>query len=209
MPFIGTDGIMLKTTTMDAVKTYPDLEGEGIVLAPSSPRRIMEGNYREDNDNSVTLPKIQIIVATKSAEAGINGKCLKFGRMSGFPNNFYEVVQQLGRVDRGTAKPGENTYETHVDFYSYVSLFVRIMSCDNADERMIQLAQLHEVMKVALLPEVCYYTAMERKFEWTTDAGKTGCEHYCSHCRGDVKKFTKRVNKERLQSLLTKQFNER
>ena len=25
MPFVGTDGIMLKTTTMDAVKTYPDI----------------------------------------------------------------------------------------------------------------------------------------------------------------------------------------
>ena len=40
MPFVGTDGIMIKTTTMDAVKTYPDLGGEGTVLAPSSPRRI-------------------------------------------------------------------------------------------------------------------------------------------------------------------------
>ena len=101
--------------------------------------------------------------------------------MSGFPNNFYELVQQLGRVDRkGTAKPGENTYEIHVDFYSYVSLFVRIMSCDSADERRIQLAQLHEVLKVLLLPEASYHTAMERKFEWTTDAGKTGCGHYCS-----------------------------
>ena len=27
--------------------------------------------------------------------------------------------------------------------------------------------------------------------------------HYCSKCRGDIKKSTKRVNKEGLQSLLT------
>ena len=157
MPFVGTDGIMLKTTTMDAVKTYPDLEGEGTVLEPSSHQRIVDGTYGEDDDESVSLPKIKIIVATKSAEAGINGKCLEFGKMRGFPNIFYELVQQLGRVDRkGTAKPGENTYEIHVDFYSYVSLFVRIMSCDSADERRIQLAQLNEVLKVLLLPEVCY-----------------------------------------------------
>ena len=44
---------------------------------------------------------------------------------------------------------------------------------------------------------------MERKFEWTTDVGKTGCAHYCSKYREDVKKFTKRVNKEGLRSLLT------
>ena len=113
-------------------------------------------------------------------------------------------------VDRkGTAKLGENTYEIHVDSYSYVSLFVRMMSCDSVDERRIQLAQLHEVLIFLLLPEVCYHTAMERKFEWTTDAGKSGCAHYCSHCRGDVKKFTKRVNREGLQSLLTKKSKER
>ena len=36
--------------------------------------------------------------------------------MNGFPNNFYELVQQLGRVDRkGTAQAGENRYEIHVD----------------------------------------------------------------------------------------------
>ena len=43
MPFVGTNEIMLKTTTMDAVKTYTDLEGEGTVLAPSSHRRIVDG----------------------------------------------------------------------------------------------------------------------------------------------------------------------
>ena len=103
-----------------------NLEGEGAVLAPSSHRRIVDDTYGEDDDESASLPKIQIIVATKSVEAGINGKCLEFGKMSGNPNNFYEFVQQLGRVDgKGTAKPGENTYAIHVDFYSYVSLSSR------------------------------------------------------------------------------------
>ena len=30
------------------------------------------------------------------------------------------------------------------------------------------------MLKVLLLPEVCYRAAMERKFEWMTDVGKTG-----------------------------------
>ena len=38
----------------------------------------MDGTYRADDDEAVLLPKIQMIVATKSAEAGINGKCLEF-----------------------------------------------------------------------------------------------------------------------------------
>ena len=124
--------------------------------------------------------------------------------MSGFPNNFYELVQQLLRVNRrGTTIPGENTCEIHVDFYSYISLFMHIMSCDSADEPRIQLAQLHEVLKFLLLSEFCYHTAIERKFEWTPDAGKTECAHDCSKCRGDVKNFAKWVNKERQQSLIT------
>ena len=104
--------------------------------------------------------------------------------MNGFPNNFYELVQQLGRVDRkGTAKPGENTYEIHVDFNSYISLYMRIMSCDSVDERATQLKQLHEVLAFLLLPEVCYHVAMGKKIEWTTGAPKVGCKHYCSKCR--------------------------
>ena len=69
MLFVGTDGIVLKTTTMDAVKAYPDLEGEGAVLAPSSQPSIVDGTYGEDNDKSVSLPKIHIIAATKSARS--------------------------------------------------------------------------------------------------------------------------------------------
>ena len=124
--------------------------------------------------------------------------------MNGFPASLYELVQQLGRLDRkGTAIPGENTYEVHVDFNSYVSLYVRIMSCDSADERTIQLEQLHEVLRFPLLPQTCYHVAMENKFEWKNNSDKQECTHYCSKCRGDIKEFTKRVSKAGLQSLLT------
>ena len=78
MPFVGTDGIMMKTTTMDAVKMYADLDGEGTMLDPSSYREIAEGRVTSVDGNEVALPKIQIILATKSAEAGINGRFLEF-----------------------------------------------------------------------------------------------------------------------------------
>ena len=83
-----------------------------------------------ESKEAVCLPKIQILVATKSAEAGINGKYLEFGKCNGIPASLYELVQQLGRLDReGSFTPGSNTYEIHADFYSYVSLVVRIMKC--------------------------------------------------------------------------------
>ena len=204
MPFVGTNGIMQKTTTMDGIKLYSTLDGEGTVLDPASYKSIAEGHCRWEGSEDVKLPKIQVIVATKSAEAGINGTCLEFGKMSGFPSNCWELVQQLGRVDRkGTADPGSNTYEIHVDFNCYVSLFLRIVSGDSADERQIQLEQLHEVLRFLLLPTMCYHMAMEMKFKWNTNANKVGCGNYCSKCRGDIAAFTKRVHKAGLQSLLT------
>ena len=42
---------------------------------------------------------------------------------------------------------------------------------------------------------------MEDRFEWNSSE-KEGCGKYCSKCRGEVGGFTKRVDKEGLQSLL-------
>ena len=81
------------------------------------------------------LPKIQIIVATKSAEAGINGKWLEFGKISGMPADFYELIQMLGRV--GRVSGGSSTFEVHIDFNIVVSVVIRIMQCADASERRI------------------------------------------------------------------------
>ena len=115
------------------------------------------------------LPKIQIVAATKSAEAGINGKHLVFGKVSGLPASLYELVRQMGRVDRvGTNAAGTNTntYEVHINLNSYVSLYVCIMQCDCERERRVQLRQMHEVLSMLVLPKTCYHVAIERKFEW-------------------------------------------
>ena len=154
--------------------------------------------------NDPPMPKIQIIVATKSAEAGINGKCLEFGKMNGLPSNFYELLQQLGRIGRSSGQPGSNIFEVHLDFNSVVSIVVRIMKIDEAAERQIQMEQLLEVLKFLVLPTECYHSGMEKKFEWKQTA-KEDCGNYCSKCRDEVAGFTKRVHKRELQSLLTKQ----
>ena len=102
---------MMKTTTINAVKQYP-LKGAGTVLDSSEYRDIATGQCMDgspDSRSQVCLPKIQVIVGTKSTEAGINGTSLKFAKCNGFPSSFYELVQQLGRVDRkGNAEPGSN-----------------------------------------------------------------------------------------------------
>ena len=64
---------MMKTTLIDAIKMYEDLSGKGTVLDPSSYRSIISSTCSADDLNVVELPKKQCIVATKSAQAGING----------------------------------------------------------------------------------------------------------------------------------------
>jgi len=61
---------------------------------------------------------------------------------------------------------------------------------------------LYDVLKFLVLPTECYHTGMEKKFEWKQSA-KEDCQYYCSKCRGEVPKFTKRVHKGGLCSLLT------
>ena len=100
-PFVGTDGIMMKAATMDAIKNYDNLNDKGMVLDKATHGSVVGPGLRRGLtlDAHVRPPKIQLIPPTKSAEAGINGKFLKHGKVSGFPSSFYEVVQQLGRLD--------------------------------------------------------------------------------------------------------------
>ena len=91
----------------------------------------------------------------------------------------------------------------HVDFYSYVSLFVRIMQQKNPKRRKLELKQLDEVVRLLILPTTCYHTRIEEYFEWR-DFNKTDCMQCCSCCLGEAKHFTKRVNREGLILLLSK-----
>ena len=121
---------MVKAATIDAIKNYDDLDGKSMVLDEATHQSTVDPVLVNcpTLDTPVQLPKIQLILTTKSAEAGINGKFLKHGKVGGFPSLLCELVQQLGRLNRGGTDPaGSNVYEIYVDFYSYVSLFVQIM----------------------------------------------------------------------------------
>ena len=67
---------------MDAIKKYDTLSCEETVLDPTTYGSIIkhkveaESLLNEMNKDTLKLPKIQCIVATKSAKAGINGKFL-------------------------------------------------------------------------------------------------------------------------------------
>ena len=49
-----------------------------------------------------------------------------------------------------------------------------------------QLGQLHDVLKLIVIPRTCYHMAIEMHFEWRRSANKVGCKHYCSKCKNEV-----------------------
>ena len=205
---------MMKATTMDAVMAYERLDGEGTifddVLSEEGLQSLLRmGSSEDEDDYSLSLPKVQIVVGTKALQCGVSGNYIKHAFKKGFPTNMYELVQELGRVDRQrNAEPGTNTYEIHVSFNSYISIFVRIMQNDDGAERQVQLRQLHEVLEFLLVPTTCFHSTIEHYFERRMEGDKCNCGHYCSFCREEHHDYTGKIFKKGLlHVLLTKLFS--
>lgn len=92
--------MMIKVTSMDAFTDYAITDG--ITPLP---------DY-----NDVILPKIQILTATSAANCGISSNSLRFAMHKGLPSTLYDVLQEMGCVDRKcSAEPGTNFYEVHIN----------------------------------------------------------------------------------------------
>jgi len=104
--FTGSDGIMMKSATMDAFTSYTTIDG------------LKDG----------PLQKIQILPLTSCANCGISSNELNNAFHEGFLITLYKLLQEMGRGDRKMSNiPGTCTYQVYVSFSSYVSLFIRIM----------------------------------------------------------------------------------
>lgn len=89
---------MTKMTTIDTIEMYNNLSGEGTVSTPSSYRSIINSSTNNGVE-AVSFPKIQCIVATKSAQASINGLWMKYAPKKGMPLDMYDAHQNMGRVN--------------------------------------------------------------------------------------------------------------
>ena len=186
--FTGGDGIMMKAATMDAFTSYATLSGPGSI----------------EEDGTVKLGKIQVLTGTSAVNAGISSDDLWYAKHKGFPASLYELVQEKGRVNRKMlAEPGAHTYEVHVSFDSYVSLYIRIHQNSDSTERKKQLVALHEVLDFLVTPTECYHSFIEKYFEYNADTEKEPCGLYCSFCRGLVPGFTGKFYKRQLVSFLS------
>ena len=76
------------------------------------------------------------------------------------------------------------------------------MTSNSADEQRTQLEQPYQVLQLVVLPRIYYHAVIERHFEWKKPINRVGYQHYCFKCKGSIENFTKRVNKEDVQSPL-------
>ena len=146
--------------------------------------------------------------ATSAANCGVSSaKCYRSYRL-GPPPSMYDLVQEMGRVDRVRDLPaGANRYEIHLSVPLFVSMFVRVMSVGDTVERNRQLIAIYEVLTFIMVPTQCQHSSMESYFEEDTiGSNKQPCESFCSFCSGRVGLHSGKFKKDVLVNLFLGQL---
>ena len=172
--FTGGDGLKMKTSLMDAFTRFGDLDGIA----------------RINDDGTVSLPRISILTATSAANSGVSSNYLSLAMHKGFPFSLYDMVQEMGRVNR-TQCMDDCYFQVHASFNCFVSAFVRIMTTSEASERKRLALHLLDVLCLLVIPEKCYHVAIEQYFEWDVHTPGS-CNNMCSYCCGATSNFTGR-----------------
>lgn len=174
VPLTGGCGIMLKTYIMEA------LCGEGA--------------------EESTLPTLWCVPCTSAANCGVSSLGCRTCYRYGLPPNLYDLVQEMGRVNRLLdGVPGEHGYYVYLNVSTFLSLWIRSQRQTDADVRVRSEMQLYEVLRFLVLPEECYHNKIEQLFERpATHARRGDCDDQCSYCNGDYKDFCGQISKEHL-----------
>jgi hypothetical protein len=186
--FTGGDGLKMKVSIMDAFTSFADLPGEPVW----------------NDDGTVTLAKIQILIATSAANCGISSNFLTSAMHKGFPYSLYDIVQEMGRVNR-TQRIPNCSFEIHASFDCLLSTYIRIMSNEDATERSRLLDMLMEVLQFLVVPAQCYHSFIEKYFEHGNFAAadKPDCGNMCSACLKETSGFTGMFYRNQLISVLS------
>mmetsp|Transcript_11434 Transcript_11434/g.25104 ORF Transcript_11434/g.25104 Transcript_11434/m.25104 type:complete len:717 (-) Transcript_11434:43-2193(-) len=198
IPLTGGNGIMDKVFVMDAF---------GRVAAEVN-NNTHHPNATVDPMYYAVLPNLVVMPATSAANCGVSSaKCYRSYRV-GPPPSMYDLVQEMGRVDRvGDLPPGANRYEIHLSVPLFVSMYVRVMSVPDKRERNKQLIGIYEVLSSIMVPTICQHSSMESYFENDAeDTDKQPCKSFCSYCSGRVGKHAGKFKKEALTNLFLGQL---
>jgi superfamily II DNA helicase RecQ len=150
-----------------------------------------------ESDEDAILPTIVCMPCTAAAHCGVSSKKCKQCYRYGPCPNWYDLVQEAGRVDRLlNALRGMQRYTIFLNVPTFLILWLRIQSEENAAVRERHSTQLFEVLRFLVLPDKCYHEAIEEHFENPETYNSRGpCEDNCSYCLGHHVHFAGEVSK--------------
>ena len=94
------------------------------------------GGIKINEDGTVDLPRISILIATSAANSGVSSSQLKTAMHKGFPFSYYDLVQEMGQVNRTQLKLMDDCcFQVHTSLSCFISSFVRIMTNKELAER--------------------------------------------------------------------------
>jgi hypothetical protein len=113
-----------------------------------------------------TLPTIVCMPCTAAAQCGVSSKkCKQCYRYCPCPN-WYDLVQEMGRVDRLlNALRGSQCYRVFLNVSTFLMLWVRTQSEENPALRYKYESQLYQVLRFLITPTKCYHEAIEEHFK--------------------------------------------
>ena len=135
------------------------------------------------------LPTLWCVPCTSAANCGVSSlgcrRCYRYG----LPPNLYDLVQEMGRVNRLLdGHPGKHGYHVYLNVSTFLSLWIRSQRQVSVPVRNRNEAQLYEVLRFLILPTGCYHDAIEGHFEqMSTYARRGNCNDQCSYCNGDYR----------------------
>ena len=188
----GDCGIMMKTYLMESFCNDCDL-GNDNDISPNI-----------DGEDDTKLPYVSIMPCTSAAQCGISSKRCSRAYRYGPPPNMNDLVQEMGRVDRShNAAPGDHGYFVHMNFDTYINLFIRTQCECNPIVRKRLEEELHQVLNFLILPSKCYHVRLEEFLENPiTYKEREPCGHLCPFCTDNYKTFSNAVNRDVLLKLL-------
>jgi superfamily II DNA helicase RecQ len=176
----------------------------------------------------------RLLMATESANAGIDCSLVYFVFRMGIPESLFTFLQELGRAGRRpSASSLSDRYTASFQLSDYVQMIHRIHSGNNktsADDSLnhgllnnkrkceLAISDLNSVAMELTLPLCCFH----KRFEWLSsncckpsntnhesewdiyNATAPPCNTHCSYCTGDSK--PRQVNSSSLASLLFEIF---
>ena len=159
--------------------------------------------YSNDKDD-IVMPRLMVMPATSAANCGVSSNECHCSYRLGPPPTLYNLVQEMGQVDRDQLLPvGFNRYKIYLSFPLVVSLYVRIMQQTSTSIRDRQLDALFEVSTFSMTPSECFHCTMERNFEQDmVGTDKQSCKKYCSFCTGGHKQISGVFGKTELRGFL-------